>query len=224
MWRDRRKYCCSSTSNATTQKIDPQVYTLLCKHQHVWCLAKVSKKLPNNQWSDLLLLHCSSKNTDDVAVYVVWSCGFLLPCTELMKEPTSYESSLVRSTRTSLILQYTPCTSTRLESITCCTSDRTHKIRWRNSSRINSCPSAHVSLCVIACLISIRSSCATVMTPCLSCAAASCYREEEEALRYMFIRCLSSWDLQERFLPFFSVWSLFVSCSSKLLLLLLWSR
>ncbi len=66
-----------------------------------------------------------------------------------MKEPTRCESSLVRSKRTSLILQYTPCTSTRFESITCCTSDRTHRIRWRNSSRNSSCPSAHVSLCVI---------------------------------------------------------------------------
>ncbi len=153
-------------------------------------------------------------------MYVVWSCGFLLPCTELMKEPTRCESSLVRSTRTSLILHYTPCTSTRFESITCCTSDRTHRIRWRNSSRISSCPSDRVSLCVIACLISTGSSCASVMRPCLSCAAAGCYREEDEALRYVFIRCLSSWDLQERF----SVWSLFVWCSSNLLLLLLWSR
>jgi hypothetical protein len=48
---DRPQYSCSSTSSATTQEINPQVYTLLSKNQLVWCLAKVSKKLPNNKRS-----------------------------------------------------------------------------------------------------------------------------------------------------------------------------
>jgi hypothetical protein len=44
--------CCG-----TTQKIDPQIYTLLCKHQHVWCLAKVSKNYPTT--NDLICCCCS---------------------------------------------------------------------------------------------------------------------------------------------------------------------
>jgi hypothetical protein len=51
MRRDHRQYSFSGTSNGTTQTINPQVDTLLFKHQLVWCLAKVSKKLPNNKRS-----------------------------------------------------------------------------------------------------------------------------------------------------------------------------
>ncbi len=156
-------------------------------------------------------------------MYVVWSCGFLLPCTELRKEPTRCESSLVRSKWTSLILQYTPCTSTRFERITCCTSDRTHRIRWRNSSRNSSCPSAHVSLCVI-----LSDQQLIIMCQChetlfvMWCCRLLPWRRGSSKVRIYTLSIIMR--LIGTILPFFSLRSLFVSCSIKLSLLLLWSR